>query len=144
MVLALRLAEYQGKKYKVIEEAEAFVGLCNSTHFGYQGNIYSPSAPHTGEEFAVKISWRRNAIFSFLFSSFSSIKNSMNVTCISGIFGNAAMVAISMLVFLHLQQISVKANYIMELCQSKEESVPNRNMTMVSRPEVSTSGNHST
>lgn len=144
MILAMRLSEHQGKKYEVIEEAETFVGLCNASRFGSQGNIYSPSAPHDEEKFAVKRSWGRNAIFNLLFSTFNFVKKGIKLTCISGIFGNTAMVAISMLVVVHLQQIGIKDRYIMELSQTKEDNVSSRKMTKVLRPEVSSSGGSST
>ncbi|GFQ08837.1 plastid division protein pdv1 [Phtheirospermum japonicum] len=66
IILAMRLAEHQGKKYKVIEEALALIG------------------------------------------------DSLKLDHTVGIMGNAALFAISMLAFMHLNQVGCKEKYTLE------------------------------
>ncbi|KAL5744755.1 hypothetical protein ACOSQ2_027871 [Xanthoceras sorbifolium] len=106
IVLAMRLAEHHGKKYKVIEEALAFVGDVHDTScFISPENLYS--SPASGEN-NVTSGGLANGLIKVLISSFNFAKNSLKLDHMGGILGNAAMVAVSMIALLHLQQVSYK------------------------------------
>ncbi|XP_027110138.1 plastid division protein PDV1 [Coffea eugenioides] len=138
VVLAMRLAEHQGKKYKVIEEARALVGdVCNASCFVSPEN--TPVASPTGEKFASPKGDRSNAFVKVFLSGFRFVKKSLKLDQVGGILGNAALVAMSMLALMHLHQVGLKDKYIMEFPQ-RQEDLYNRNMTKVSRQEGSRSG----
>lgn len=138
VVLAMRLAEHQGKKYKVIEEAQALVGdVRNASRFVSPEN--TPVASPTGEKFASQKGDRSNAFVKVFLSGFRFVKNSLKLDQVGGILGNAALVAMSMLALMHLHQVGLKDKYILEFPQ-KQEDLYNRNMTKVSRHEGSRSG----
>lgn len=107
IILAMKLAEHHGKKYKVIEEAQAFVGdVRNTSCFVSSENLYgSPFGPSCDNVEASQGKWSailRNAIC----SSFSFAKRSLQLDHVGGIVGNAAVVALSMIALLQFQQIS--------------------------------------
>lgn len=138
VVLAMRLAEHQGKKYKVIEEARALVGdVCNASCFVSPEN--TPVASPTGEKFASPKGDRSNAFVKVFLSGFRFVKKSLKLDQVGGILGNAALVAMSMLALMHLHQVGLKDKYIVEFPQ-RQEDLYNRNMTRVSRQEGSRSG----
>ncbi|KAH7557749.1 hypothetical protein JRO89_XS11G0213100 [Xanthoceras sorbifolium] len=116
IVLAMRLAEHHGKKYKVIEEALAFVGdVHDASCFISPENLYS--SPASGEN-NVTSGGQANGLIKVLISSFNFAKNSLKLDHMGGILGNAAMVAVSMIALLHLQQVSYK-----EHPQNQEDKV---------------------
>lgn len=140
MVLAMRLAEHQGKKYKVIEDAQALVGdVQNAGHFVSPGNLYTPSAMPDGGKFPSQKGTSSKAFFNVFVSSFNFVKDSLKLDRVGGILGNAALVALSMLALMHLHEVGIKDKYIVELPSRKEDAYK-RNMIKVSRPEGSTSG----
>ncbi|KAG6422557.1 hypothetical protein SASPL_119134 [Salvia splendens] len=104
IILAMRLADHQGKKHKVIEEAQALVGYaCDASPFAASVHLY-PS----NEKFVPEKGKRSNAVVNFLLSSYAFVAKSLKLDQTVGIVGNAALLAISMLAFLHLNQISHK------------------------------------
>ncbi|KAL3524384.1 hypothetical protein ACH5RR_017218 [Cinchona calisaya] len=142
IILAMRLAEHQGKKYKVIEEAQALVGdVRNASRFISSEN--TPAASPTGEKFSPQQRERSNAFVKVFLSSFRFVKKSLKLDHVGGILGNAALVAMSMLALMHLHQVGIKDKYILDLPQRQEDVVYNRNMIKVSRREGSSSA-HST
>lgn len=118
IVLALRLADHHGKNYKVIEEARAFVGQVQNHSCSYN-NIEKKS----------------NILVNVVISSFNFAKKSLKVDNVGGLFGNAALFAVSMLALLHLHQVADRDGehhgYISDLHQVKV----NTNVTKVYIPE---------
>lgn len=109
IILAMRLAEHQGKKYKVIEEAQALVGdVRDASHFVASEHLYGSTPYPSKEEIAPEQGKRSNAVFDFLLSSYAFVSKSLKLDHTVGIVGNAALLAISMLAFLHLNQIGHK------------------------------------
>lgn len=147
VVLAMRLAEHQGKKYKVIDEARALIGdVHNASHFVSPENLCcTPSAsPAGGEKKFPSQKWEiSNAFLNMFVSSFKFVRDSLKVDRVGGILGNAALVTISMLALMHLHRVSIKDKYILELPSRQEDVLYNRSMTKVSRPEGSSSGGRS-
>lgn len=150
IVLALRLAEHQGKKYKVIEEARALVGdVHNASHFVSPENLCctppsaSPAAAVGIKKFQSQKEVIPNAFLNMFVSSFKFVRDSLKVDRMGGILGNAALFTISMLAFMHLHRVSLKDKYILELPSSsssrQEDVLFNRTTTKVSRPEHSSS-----
>ncbi|KAA8533650.1 hypothetical protein F0562_030916 [Nyssa sinensis] len=140
IVLAMRLAEHQGKKYKVIEEARAFVGdVHDADHFVSPEKLYGSAACPPGENFAHDGVKRSNILIKFFISTFNFAKKSLRLDHMGGILGNAALVAVSMLALLHLQQVGCKDRYILDLPQKQDDVIYNRNVTEVSRPDGSSS-----
>ncbi|KAF9671174.1 hypothetical protein SADUNF_Sadunf12G0020000 [Salix dunnii] len=109
IILAMRLAEHHGKKYKVIEEALAFVGdVHDASHFVSPENLYgSPTSP-LGENLVRREGKRPNTVFKVLLSSFEFAKKSLKLDHVGGLLGNAALFTVSMIVMLHLHQVTHK------------------------------------
>lgn len=137
ILLALRLAEHQGKRYKFIEETQALVGdVQDASHFispeSLSGNAHC-------EDFVARDGKRSNVFLNVLFSSFNFVKQSLRLDHVGGMLGNAALVAISMLALMHLQQAGCKEKYVLALPQRHEDVIYNRNLTKVSQPAGSSS-----
>ncbi|KAK4362979.1 hypothetical protein RND71_018220 [Anisodus tanguticus] len=140
IILAMRLAEHQGKKYKFIEEAQSLVGdVRNASQFVSPENIYGPATSPPGENLTAQKRKRSNALVNILFSSFNFIRKSLRVDEVGGILGNAALVAISMLALMHLQQVGSKEKYLLDLPLGQDVGF-NRNMRKISQPEGSPFG----
>ncbi|XP_057469310.1 plastid division protein PDV1-like [Actinidia eriantha] len=123
IILAMRLAKHQGKKYGVIEEALAFVGdVHDADLFVSHNNRYGSAPCPSGENFVPHEGKRRSSNFiKVLTCGFDSAKKSLKLNGIGGILGNAALVAISMLALLHLRQVASNDNYFLELPQKEED-----------------------
>ncbi|KAL5539779.1 hypothetical protein UlMin_043293 [Ulmus minor] len=107
IVLAMRLAEHHGKKYKVIEEALAFVGdVQDATRFVSPEKLYVSPFTSPGENLDTREGKSSNVLFNVLVSSFNFAKKTLKLDSMGGILGNAALVAISMIALLQLQQVS--------------------------------------
>lgn len=106
IILAMRLAEHHGKKYTVIEEAQALVGdVRDASRFVASEHLYGSIPYPSGEKFVAEKGKRSNAVVNFLLSSYAYVSKSLKLDHTVGIMGNAALLAISMLAFLHLNQI---------------------------------------
>ncbi|TVU33352.1 hypothetical protein EJB05_25164, partial [Eragrostis curvula] len=106
LVLAMRLAEHQGKKYRVIDEALEFVGEVSD-----KGRFISPedvraTQSQSGNNAEDNRSNSSRIMANVLSCSLSLAKNSFRVDKIGGALGNAAVFAVSMLAFLQLHQIA--------------------------------------
>ncbi|CAM0945921.1 unnamed protein product [Alopecurus aequalis] len=108
LVLATRLAEHQGKKYRVIDETLAFVGGVSDKSRFISPEDLRPTC-QSGEE-AVENGVSGSSIMANLLSgSLSLAKNSFRVDKIGGALGNAAAFAVSMLAFLQLHQVTFRS-----------------------------------
>lgn len=136
IVLALRLAEHHGKKYKVIEEALAFVGDVRDANCfdKFHGSSLNPS-----DDNMVARGKRSNPVSNVLFSSFNIAKKFLKLDNMGSILGNAALYAISMIALLHLHQVSNK-----EHRQTHEDDniYVNRKTVKTSRLEEFSSNDH--
>ncbi|XP_027938677.1 plastid division protein PDV1 [Vigna unguiculata] len=107
IVLAMRLTEHRGKKYKVIEEALAFIGDVHDTSCIVAPDIFLYGQPNcSAENFATVKVKRSNTLINIFVSSFNFVKRSLGLDHMGGIVGNAALVAISMIALLHLHQVA--------------------------------------
>lgn len=130
IVLALRLADHHGSKYKVIEEARAFVGEVQN-HSKY----VPPENGYTSAE-SYNVGKRSNILFKVVISSFNFAKKSLKVEHLGGVLGNAALFAVSMLALFHLHQVADRDRYISDLQQIHEvNNNLNKNVTKVYLPE---------
>ncbi|KAE8077834.1 hypothetical protein FH972_016358 [Carpinus fangiana] len=136
IVLSMRLADHHGKKYKVIEEALAFVGdVRDAGQFVSPENLYGPPYSPSGEKFVTHEGKRSNIVIKSLISSLDFAKKSLKLDHMGGILGNAALVAVSMLAWLHLHQVAYR-----EHPQKREDNLySNRNMRQTSLLEESSS-----
>jgi hypothetical protein len=136
IVLAMRLADHHGKKHKVIEEALAFVGdIRDAGQFVSPENLYGPPYSPSGEKFVTREGKRSNILIKAFISSFDFAKKSLKLDHMGGILGNAALVAVSMLAWLHLHQVAYR-----EHPQKREDNLDsNRNMRQTSLLEESSS-----
>ncbi|XVE64329.1 hypothetical protein DITRI_Ditri07aG0093000 [Diplodiscus trichospermus] len=107
IILALRLADNHGKKYKVIDEALAFVGdVHDANRFVSPENLYGTPVSPYGEKL-VSQEWKLSKmLIKVLVSSLNFAKESMKFDHMSGILSNAALFAVSMIGMLHLHQIA--------------------------------------
>ncbi|KAL8248052.1 hypothetical protein R6Q59_009268 [Mikania micrantha] len=132
IVLALRLADHHGNKYKVIEEARAFVGeVQNHAKFVHPENGGYMSAE------SYDVGKRSNILVRVVISSFNFARKSLKVDHLGGVLGNAALFAVSMLALLHLQQVNDREQrYIPDLQQRHEaDNKLKKNVTKVFVPE---------
>lgn len=105
LVLAMRLAEHQGKRYRVIDEALAFVGEVSD-----KSRFISPEdvrATQTEDNAEGNRGSGSRIMSNVLACSLSLAKNSFRLDKIGGALGNAAVFAVSMLAFLQLHQIAL-------------------------------------
>ncbi|KAK7385035.1 hypothetical protein VNO78_30742 [Psophocarpus tetragonolobus] len=106
IVLAMRLAEHRGKKYKVIDEALAFVGDVHDASSLIAPDILYGQPNCSGENFVTEKAKRSNILINIFVSSFNFVKKSLGLDHVGGVVGNAALVAVSMIALLHLHQVS--------------------------------------
>lgn len=108
IILALRLAEHHGKKYKVIDEALAFVGdVHDASRFVSPENLYGTPVSPSGENLVSHEGKHPNMLIRVLVSSFNFAKKSVKFDHMGGILSNAALFAVSMIAMLHLHQIAL-------------------------------------
>ncbi|KAJ6794381.1 plastid division protein PDV1 [Iris pallida] len=106
IILALRLADHQRKKYKVIEQLLRFVSGVHEGHFVAPETLYEvPGHPPGGN---VNGRESRSSFVQMLIAGFALAKNSLRWErmCGGGVLGNAALFAISMLSLLQLHQVA--------------------------------------
>ena len=141
IVLAIRLSEHHGKKYKVIEEAMAFVGdVRDAGPFVLPDNLFGPPVSLPGKNVAPHEEKRSNFLIKVLISCFNFGKKSLKLDHMGGILGNAALVAVSMLALLHLNQVTYKDKIVLEPPQKREDNIyRNQNVKRTSRVESSLS-----
>ncbi|KAF5743476.1 plastid division protein PDV1 [Tripterygium wilfordii] len=122
IILALRLAEHHGKKYKVIEEAIAFVGSVRDTGcFATPENLYGGSVS-PDDNLPVKGGKNSNIVMKVLISSLSFIRKSLNLDSMGGIVGNAALLAVSMVAVLNLNQATYRNRNLSKTSQHEGSS----------------------
>ncbi|XP_057486420.1 plastid division protein PDV1-like isoform X1 [Actinidia eriantha] len=127
IVLAMRLAEHQGKKYKVIEEALAFVAdVSDAGHFILPDNLYGSAPRRPGDSFVPHERKRSSNLLKVLITSFDFAKNSLKLDQMGGILGSSALVAISMLALLHLHQATSNNKFILDLPQKQGDALPQK------------------
>ncbi|KAF5191761.1 Plastid division protein pdv1 [Thalictrum thalictroides] len=121
IVLAMRLADHHGRKYKVIEEALAFVGdVHNASRFISPEHLFE-SRSQSGEISKGHEEKRSSILMQVLVSSYTFAKRCLKLEQIGGLLGQTALVAVSMGALLHLHQVSSKTNFVMEVPQIKED-----------------------
>ncbi|XP_072984528.1 plastid division protein PDV1-like [Typha latifolia] len=109
IILAMRLADHQGKKYRVIEEALAFVGDVHDVNrFVSQENGYSVPRSQSGQIVKDNKGQSLSVFTRMLLSSLALARNSFRLESIGGVLGNAAVFAVSMLALLQLHQVSFR------------------------------------
>ncbi|XP_072960375.1 plastid division protein PDV1-like [Typha angustifolia] len=110
IILAMRLADHQGKKYRVIEEALAFVGDVHDVNrFVSQENGYSVPRSQSGQMVKDDKGQSLSVFTRMLLSSLALARNSFRLESIGGVLGNAAVFAVSMLALLQLHQVSFRS-----------------------------------
>ncbi|KAF2315511.1 hypothetical protein GH714_039969 [Hevea brasiliensis] len=135
IVLAMRLAEHHGKKYKVIEEALDFVGhVHDASRFVSPENLYGSSQCPSGENLVRRKEKGSKMAIKVLISSFDFVRKSLKLDHMGGLLGNAALFAVSMIALLHLHHVACKEHpYKQELIYN------NRNIRKAPRVEGSSS-----
>lgn len=129
----MRLAEHRGKKYKVIEEALAFVGDVHDA-----GCLVSPEV-YGQPKCSAEKEKRSNILINVFISSFNFVKKSLGLDHMGAVVGNAALLAVSMIALFHLQQVT---NH--EHPYGEENRVhSNRTMRRTTKLEGSSSSTHS-
>lgn len=110
IILAMRLADHQGKRCKVIEEALAFVGdVRDANRFVSPENLFDMPRDRAGETLEEQKGKKLSILMRMLVSSLSLAKDSLKMEKIGGVLGNAALFAVSMLAFLQLHQVALRA-----------------------------------
>ncbi|XP_024022333.1 plastid division protein PDV1 isoform X2 [Morus notabilis] len=139
IVLAMRLAEHQGKKYKVIEEALAFVGdVQEANQFVSPEKLYTSPLSSSGDNLATCEGKRPNILCNVLVSSLNFARKTLKLDILGGVLGNAALVAISMVALLHMHQVAHTDHQ-----QRHEDNVfSNRRVRKAPRLQESSSDDH--
>lgn len=136
----MRLAEHHGKKYKVIEEAVAFVGDVHDA-----GRLVSPETLYgqpnnsAADNIVTEKGKRSNILINVFLSSVNLVKRSLGLDHMGGILGNAALVAVSMIALLHLHQVA----YHEHPFRQEDRVRSNKTVRTTTQLEGSTSGAHS-
>ncbi|KAL4347425.1 hypothetical protein GQ457_17G024510 [Hibiscus cannabinus] len=141
IILALRLAEHHGKKYKVIDEALAFVGdVHDASRYVSPENLYcTPNSP-SGANLASQEGKRSDTVIKVLVSSFNHAKKSLKFDHMGGMLTNAAIFAVSMIAMMHMQRIALSEHS----GRQEDTNINNRrNLRMNSQLEGSSSHDHS-
>lgn len=119
----MRLADHQGKKYKVIEEAQALVGdVRDVNQFVAPENLYNSTPYPSGKSHLPHKGKGQNPLFSFILSSCNFVSKSLKLDQTVGILGNAALLAISMIAFVHLNQVGCKEKYTLDFPGMQDSS----------------------
>ncbi|CAA0826415.1 Plastid division protein PDV1 [Striga hermonthica] len=125
IILAMRLAEHQGKNYKVIEEALALIGdVRDASRLVSPENLYGSTPCPSRQSFGPQKGKNPNALFNFFISGFTSVSKSLKFDRAVGIMGNAALFAISMLAFMHLNQVGCREKHTLEGFSRESKKVP--------------------
>ena len=111
----------------------------DATNFAPPDNIYGSAACPSGKSCLHQEVKKSNAVFKILTSGINFAKKTIKSNHFTGILGNAALFAVSMVALLHLQQASSRSRYISHLPQMQEDNIRGKNVTKVSRPEESAS-----
>ncbi|KAL9237393.1 hypothetical protein vseg_011947 [Gypsophila vaccaria] len=116
IILALRLAEHHGKKYKVIDEAINFVGdVRDASYFTKPESLTNPHPTAPAEHSMQTKEVNSNILVRVLFSGYDSAKKTLQLDKMGGVLGNAALFALSMLALLHLHQMTDKDNGFLDI-----------------------------
>ncbi|KAL7108305.1 hypothetical protein ACP275_06G104400 [Erythranthe tilingii] len=130
IILAMKLAEHQGKNYKVIEEAQALVGdVRDASRFVETENPYGSTPYPSQDETNVlqKEKRPRNPVANFFLSSFDFVSKCLKLDQTVGIVGNATLLAITMIAFVQLNQVrGGKEKYSSDDSRSNGASSVNR------------------
>ncbi|WOL02140.1 plastid division protein PDV1-like [Canna indica] len=103
--LAMRLADHQGKKYKVIEEALAFVGNVHDKDcFITPEALYEMPMSQSGNDSGEQEEKRSRDFIQMVMSSLCLAKRCFRLEHIGGILGNSVIFAASMIAFLRFHQ----------------------------------------
>ncbi|GAB2221945.1 hypothetical protein Droror1_Dr00013142 [Drosera rotundifolia] len=125
IILALRLSENHGKRYKVIDEALDFVGdVQDGPCFITPEDLSGPSLSATVKGPRQKIS-NQKFFLRFLLSSLGCAKSALKLDTMGGVLGNAALFAISMLAMLHIHRVSDEDKYRLMINQKQDRSSRN-------------------
>ncbi|CAL9038967.1 unnamed protein product [Musa banksii] len=109
IILAMRLADYRGKKYRVIDKALSFVGNvhdmgCSVTPETLSENKITRS--QSGKNLEGHEGRSSSMLIQMFISGFAAAKNSFRLVRIHGVLRNAAVFAISMLALMQLNQVA--------------------------------------
>uniref|UniRef100_A0A6V7QV18 Plastid division protein PDV1 n=1 Tax=Ananas comosus var. bracteatus TaxID=296719 RepID=A0A6V7QV18_ANACO len=139
IILAMRLADHQGKKYKVIEEALAFVGnVRNAGNFVSPEDLYEIQRTQPGENEEDHKGQNLSVLMRMLFSGLALARSSFRIERIGGVLGNAAVFAVSMLALLQLQQVAFRSDPSTAKAESFYRKRDNKNNThLASSPQSS-------
>ncbi|VFQ67559.1 unnamed protein product [Cuscuta campestris] len=140
VILAMRLADHRGKRYKFIEEAQELVGdVHEERHFVSTESLFG-SAPRSPGENSLETKGKcSNILLNVLFSSFDFVKKSLRLDLAGGILGNAALVAFSVLALMRMQQAGFKEHHSLVYPPRQEDVLYTQTLTKVSRPPDSSS-----
>lgn len=114
VILAMKLANHHGQKYKVIEEALSFVGdVHEAGRFGVSENASDQSRSHSCDnlEAVNENNKTSNNLMQFLMSGMSLAKKSLQYDGIGSILGNCTLFAVSMLAVFQLHQRAIKSGF---------------------------------
>lgn len=135
----MRLADHQGKKYKVIEEALAFVGnVRNAGNFVSPEDLYEIQRTQPGENEENHKGQNLSVLMRMLFSGLALARSSFRIERIGGVLGNAAVFSLSMLALLQLQQVAFRSDPSTMKAESFYGKRDNKNNThLASSPQSS-------
>ncbi|CAH9140890.1 unnamed protein product [Cuscuta epithymum] len=140
IILAMRLADHRGKRYKFIEEAQALVAdVQGASHFVSPESLFGSPPRSPGGNFIAKKGKCSNILLNVLFSSFNFVKKSLRLDHVGGLVGNAALVALSMLALMQMQQAGCKEQHYLDCPPRQEDALHKRPLTKVFRPLDSSS-----
>lgn len=121
VILAMKLADHRGQKYKVIEEALSFIGDVHEAGlFGVSENASDQSRSHSSDNNLEAVNENNkttNNLVQFLMSGVSLAKKSLRFDGIGSILGNCTLFAVSMLAIFQLHQRAIKSGFDISIHQ---------------------------
>lgn len=117
ILLAMRLSDHRGKKYKVIEEALAFVGDVSDDGCFISPEYVFQSQPC--DNLGVNREMRSTTLMGMLVSNIALAKRSLKLDKFGEMLGNATLFAVSMLVLLQLNRAAISKEQ--SLCRGGNE-----------------------
>ncbi|GAA0165750.1 hypothetical protein LIER_43729 [Lithospermum erythrorhizon] len=140
LVLAMRLDGHHGKKYQVIEEAQAFVAdVHEASRFVCPEELYAPQFGEYTDNF-ISDETKNPNVLNLLWSKVKLIQKTLKLDRVGGIIGNSALVALSMLVLMHIQTRGQKDDYSLNRLHQQEDFLRRK----VYRPDNTSSQDYST
>ncbi|XP_068667180.1 plastid division protein PDV1-like [Aristolochia californica] len=113
IILAMRLADHHGKKYKVLEEAQAFIGdVHNASCFIAPEHLFEAPRSQSVRNLENHEGKGSNFLIQVFRFGVNFVKKSLKGHRM-GVIGNATLISLSMVALLHLHQMAFRNDFVL-------------------------------